>query len=159
MSIIPISNMIRFISPIFSLFVLSSCSVFFPKDDISMPYSEYEILGTVVDSVTGEPVSGVSVTLFEAAMSEDGKNMEVGSKIDSLEVSLDGTFDLSGRSYRGLNDFKFIRVTDLDLTMDGSYAPEMFEVKLQFDAEPPANAHMSEGSFANRDVLLKVGRQ
>ena len=151
--------MIRFISPIFSLLVLSSCSAFFSKDDISMPYSEYEILGTVVDSVTGEPVSGVSVTLFEAAMSEDGKNMEVGSKIDSLEVSLDGTFDLSGRSYRGLNGFKFIRVTDLDLTMDGSYASEMFEVKLQFDAEPPANAHMSEGSFANRDVLLKVDRQ
>ncbi|MGM9735757.1 MAG: radical SAM-associated putative lipoprotein [Candidatus Cryptobacteroides sp.] len=151
--------MIRVLSPIlFIAAISSSCSAFFAKDDSSIPYSEYEILGKVVDATTGDPVTGVAVTLLEA-MSGVGGNVEVGSKIDSIEVSQDGTFDLSGRSYRGVNELKFIRVTDLDQTMEGDYGSTVFQVSLTFDAEPPANAHQSEGSFANRDVLLTLEEQ
>lgn len=119
------------------------------------PYNEYRIEGQVLDSETGKPVCGVAVTLLEAMAGYGGAN-EMGSKIDSLEVAQDGTFYLAGRSYYGFYGYKFLRVTDLDKEFQGNYKTEVFEIELEFEKAPPANSTYSQGTYANRNVVLEI---
>lgn len=135
-----------------------SCNgLFVGRDEYGTPYSTFQVKGKVVDSESGAPVKGVTMTPCHtySDVDENGVKVEVHQPMDEgVEVDDKGTFVIGGTSYSADTSLSVL-LHDEDPETDGHYKDSVYVVEL----EPVEGAKDEDawhvGSFA-ANVVLKA---
>ena len=136
--------------------VVLSCSKGRPSFDADI-YSEFQISGQVVDSDGSEDVTGVAVCVYEAIVGRKAGEFERGSKIDSVLVSPEGKFTLYGRSCRGADEYKILKISDISPD-DVQYETEETIIELYYSADAPNGAIGCTGRYSKEDLKLAISK-
>lgn len=131
--------------------------LFIGRDEYGTPYSTFRIKGKVVDSESGAPVRGVTVSPCHAYSNVD----ENGGKVEryepygvGIEVDDDGVFVLSGESFVP-DDTVPVLLHDDDPESDGYYRDSVYVVELKPVENAKDEGIWHVGTYA-ADVTLEA---
>ena len=126
------------------------------------PYSTFEMKGRVIDSQTGDPVKGVSLTCGYTVRKkgEDGTYIReyIPMPYSRLPVNDDGTFKMEF-NFSGHDNLMPVFFTDDDPETDGHYQDDLYMVQMEPVKKYDKKNAFHIGHYRARDVRIKVRKQ
>ena len=126
------------------------------------PYATFEMKGRVIDSQTGDPVKGVSLTCGYTVRKkgEDGTYIREYKPIpySKLPVNEDGTFRMES-NFSGHDNLMPVFFTDDDPEADGHYQDNLYMVQMEPVKKYDKENAFHTGHYKAKDVEIKVIKQ